>query len=149
MSFERDIVIMGGCGHAGLPLGMAFANHGADVTLFDSSAEAVERVNAGIMPFREIGADELLPKLLACHSLRATTDPRTMGTAENAVVVVGTPVDRYLSPDIGSVPRAIGQVAEHLVDGQLLVLRSTIYPGVTKLVERFLTEQGRDPHSRS
>jgi UDP-N-acetyl-D-mannosaminuronic acid dehydrogenase len=144
VSFEHDIVIMGGCGRVGLPLGLAFADHGADVTLFDISSDAVDRVNSGAMPFRETGADELLPKLLACNHLRATTDPRAMGTAENAIVVVGTPVDRYLSPDIGSVPRALGLVAEHLVDGQLLVLRSTIYPGVTKLVERFLKEQGHD-----
>ena len=58
MTFEHDIVIMGGCGHVGLPLGMAFADHGADVTLFDTGADAVERVNAGVMPFREEGADE-------------------------------------------------------------------------------------------
>ena len=144
MSFEHDIVIMGGCGHVGLPLGMAFADHGADVTLFDSSADAVARVNSGVMPFREEGADTLLPKLLECNRLRATTDPASMSTAENAIVVVGTPVDRYLSPDIGSVPRAIELVTEQLVDGQLLVLRSTVYPGVTRLVERMLADQGRD-----
>jgi len=144
VSFEHDIVIMGGCGHVGLPLGMAFADHGADVTLFDSSADAVARVNSGVMPFREEGADTLLPKLLECNRLRATTDPASMSTAENAIVVVGTPVDRYLSPDIGSVPRAIELVTEQLVDGQLLVLRSTVYPGVTRLVERMLADQGRD-----
>lgn len=144
MNFEHDIVIMGGCGHVGLPLGMAFADHGADVTLFDTSADAVDGVNAGRMPFRETGADALLPKLIACKRLRATTDPRSMGSAENAIVVVGTPVDRYLSPDIGSVPRALEDVGDQLRDGQLLVLRSTVYPGVTKLVERMLADQGRD-----
>ena len=144
MTFEHDIVIMGGCGHVGLPLGMAFADHGADVVLFDSGADAVERVNSGVMPFREEGADTLLPKLLECNRLRATTDPTSMNAAENAIVVVGTPVDRYLSPDIGSVPRAIEPVMEHLVDGQLLVLRSTVYPGVTRLVERMLADRGRD-----
>jgi UDP-N-acetyl-D-mannosaminuronic acid dehydrogenase len=33
------------------------------------------------------------------------------------------------------VPDAITQLTEHLRDGQLLVLRSTVYPGVTRLTE--------------
>jgi UDP-N-acetyl-D-mannosaminuronic acid dehydrogenase len=58
--------------------------------------------------------------------------------------VVGTPVDRFLTPDIGSVPRAVQSVGGQLVDGQLLVLRSTVYPGVTRLVERTIEELKRD-----
>jgi UDP-N-acetyl-D-mannosaminuronic acid dehydrogenase len=142
-AFENDVLVMGGCGHAGLPLGMAFAARGLNVVLFDSNASVVDQVNSGNMPFREDGADELLPTLLEAKRLRATSDEESMATAEHVIVVVGTPVDRYLSPDISAVPNALEPVAHHLVDNQLIVLRSTVYPGVTALVERQIRSVNR------
>ena len=142
--FEHDVLIMGGCGHVGLPLGLALAEQGVDVRLYDTNAEAVNTVNNGTMPFREGGADALLPTVLASGRLRATTDSCEISRSENVVVVVGTPVDRFLNPDIGSVPHALEQVTQHMVDGQLLVLRSTVYPGVTRMVERLIEKTGRD-----
>lgn len=146
MPFARDIVIFGGCGHVGLPLGLAFASRGRSVALYDLDAAAVELVRAGRMPFREQGAEQLLPRVLASGNLTATTDPELVGTAENVIVVVGTPVDRHLSPDIGAVMRALEPEIDHFVDGQLLVLRSTIYPGVTAMVSKRLRELGRRLH---
>ncbi|MGH7687381.1 MAG: nucleotide sugar dehydrogenase [Candidatus Dormibacteria bacterium] len=140
MTFPNDIVIMGGCGHVGLPLGIAFACRGLRVELFDTNADVVQMVNGGQMPFRENGADGALATVLREGRLTATSDPASIARAENVVVVVGTPVNRYLSPDIEAVPRALMSVAEHLVDGQLIVLRSTVYPGVTALVERQLRD---------
>ena len=53
MSFSRDVVIVGGCGRVGLPLGLALADSGLAVTLYDRDAFAVDRVRAGKMPFFE------------------------------------------------------------------------------------------------
>lgn len=142
--FDRDVVILGGCGHVGLPLGMAFAGAGLSVELLDRNADVVQRVNAGDMPFRETGADALLPSLREIGSLHATTDPEALQASEHVVVVVGTPVDRYLSPDITAVPDSLEPVARHFRDGQLLVLRSTVYPGVTRLVEQQVSRWRKD-----
>jgi UDP-N-acetyl-D-mannosaminuronic acid dehydrogenase len=54
--FERDVVVIGGGGHVGLPLAIAFADRGARVAIYDVSEEAVERVNAAKLPFDEPGA---------------------------------------------------------------------------------------------
>jgi UDP-N-acetyl-D-mannosaminuronic acid dehydrogenase len=140
MAFANDIVILGGCGHVGLPLGLAFADRGQRVVLFDINAVAVEMVGAGRMPFREDGAEELLPRVLGTGRLDVTTDPEVIGTGENLIIVVGTPVDRHLNPDIAAVLSAIEPLVDRLVDGQLLVLRSTVYPGVTAMVEKRLAE---------
>src|SRR5437870_2978132 len=115
MAFEHDVVIMGGCGRVGLPLGLAFADRGLDVALFDVNTSTVERVNDGRMPFHEAGADELLPRVLEAGRLRATTDDAALSTGENVVVVIGTPIDRYLNPDISAVPRALEPVVERFV----------------------------------
>ena len=60
--------------------------------------------------------------------LVATTDPAVVSTAEHVVVVIGTPVDEHLNPDPNAVSSAMADIGDHLVDGQLLVLRSTALP---------------------
>ena len=63
--FDHDIVVVGGCGHVGLPLGLAFADSGLAVRLYDTDANAVDTVNGGSMPFAEVGAPEVLARVLA------------------------------------------------------------------------------------
>jgi UDP-N-acetyl-D-mannosaminuronic acid dehydrogenase len=142
MSFSTDVCIVGGCGRVGLPLGIALASRGLRVTLYDINATAVETVNSGQLPFDEHGAATVLAEAVAAGRLRASTDPASVASAENLVVVVGTPVDEHLNPDLGAVPRALDRCAEHLRDGQLVVLRSTVYPGVTALTEKLLASKG-------
>jgi UDP-N-acetyl-D-mannosaminuronic acid dehydrogenase len=112
------------------------------VILYDIDTRAVDQVRAGKMPFRERGADEVLARVLAAGTLTLTTDPEPLGEAEHVVVVIGTPVDEYLNPDPGAVVHAVEQMADHLRDGQHLVLRSTVYPGVTSMVERVVSRRG-------
>jgi UDP-N-acetyl-D-mannosaminuronic acid dehydrogenase len=142
--FVHDIVVVGGCGHVGLPLGLAFADSGLDVKLYDTNADAVDMVNSGTMPFIEAGAPEVLSRVLASGLLSATTDVEAIDRSEHVVVVVGTPVDRYLSPDVEAVARVITPLTDHLVDGHHVVLRSTVYPGVTNRVARLIAKLGRD-----
>jgi UDP-N-acetyl-D-mannosaminuronic acid dehydrogenase len=140
--FTRDVVIIGGCGRVGLPLGVALSSRGLSVTLYDINADAVATVNAGRLPFAEEGAAELLAEAVAAGRLQATVQPESVASAENLIVIVGTPVDEHLNPDPAVVPNAIERVAEHLRDGQLLVLRSTVHPGVTALTERLVARLG-------
>jgi UDP-N-acetyl-D-mannosaminuronic acid dehydrogenase len=137
-----DIVIIGGGGHVGLPLAIAFADRGARVLIIDTSAAAVASVNAGKMPFLERDAEPKLQRVLEAGRLFATTDPAAAGLADTVVVVIGTPVDEHLNPDPHAIPRALAQASEHMRDGQLVILRSTVFPGVTRLVERTFAERG-------
>jgi UDP-N-acetyl-D-mannosaminuronic acid dehydrogenase len=142
--FERDVVVIGGAGRVGLPLAIALADRGASVTIYDVSDEAVKLVNDAVMPFDEPGAAEVLARVRAAGSLVATTDPGAVGDAEHVVVVIGTPVDEHLNPDPQAIPVALAACAEYLRDGQLIILRSTVYPGVTALVESMVAGWGRD-----
>ena len=139
-----DVVIVGGCGHVGLPLALALAERGLDVRSYDLDAAAVETVNAGQMPFLEPGAPDVLERVLEAGRFRATTDQTVISSAENVVVVIGTQVDEHLNPDLGNVQKALESIASNFVDGQLLVLRSTVYPGVTALIERTVERLGVD-----
>ena len=90
------------------------------------------------MPFRENGADELLERIAGSDRFHATTDPRAIEEREHVIMVIGTPVDEHLNPDLTCVLAVVEGLLDHLRDGQHLVLRSTVYPGVTALVEKFL-----------
>jgi UDP-N-acetyl-D-mannosaminuronic acid dehydrogenase len=141
--FPLDVVVVGGCGHVGLPLALALADSGASVAVYDTSETAVATVSSGRLPFDEPGAAEVLERVLAKGLLTATTDPAVVADAEHVVVVIGTPVDEHLNPDPRAIPRALQACLPHVRDGQLVVLRSTVYPGVTEQVERMLAAAGR------
>jgi UDP-N-acetyl-D-mannosaminuronic acid dehydrogenase len=143
-NFELDVIVIGGCGHVGLPLAIAFASRGVRVGIYDVSETAVACVNAGRLPFAEPGAADLLREARAGGRLTASSDPSIVGQGEHVVVVIGTPVDEHLNPDQAAIPNALGGCASYLRDGQTLILRSTVYPGVTALVEKTVAALGAD-----
>jgi UDP-N-acetyl-D-mannosaminuronic acid dehydrogenase len=137
------LVIVGGCGRVGLPLGLAFAAVGQPVELVDTSAERVHSVNQGRMPFEEDGAQRLLPTLVKSGLIRAGTDTAIVPGASAIVITIGTPVKEYLDPSIGDFDRSMAALLPRLRPGQLLVLRSTVFPGMTDRLARQLEWQGR------
>lgn len=143
-TFDHDVVVVGGCGHVGLPLAIALASRGLDVAIQDIDARAVALVLSGELPFMEDGAQEVLRKVLADGRLTATTDRGVIGRADAVVVVIGTPVDEHLNPDPHAVTKALRESLDSFRDGQLVVLRSTVYPGVTRTIERLFVDAGLD-----
>ncbi|HZP23606.1 MAG TPA: nucleotide sugar dehydrogenase [Terriglobales bacterium] len=134
MKSINRVTIVGGCGHVGLPLGIVLAaNAGLQVDLLDIDPIKVDLVNSGAMPFMERGADEPLRAVIG-KSLKATLDPSCIEAADAVITVVGTPVDRHLNPTVNEVYHSIDALLDHMRDGTLLVLRSTVYPGVSRLV---------------
>jgi UDP-N-acetyl-D-mannosaminuronic acid dehydrogenase len=144
MTSDVDVVIVGGCGHVGLPLGIAFADAGLSVVLYDTNDAAVAGVSRAELPFIEPGAADVLRRVVDDGQLVATTDPSAIADAEVVVVVIGTPIDEHLNPDLHAIDRALSVLTPYLRHGQLLVLRSTVYPGVTGMVERQMEALGRD-----
>jgi UDP-N-acetyl-D-mannosaminuronic acid dehydrogenase len=141
-AFERDVVVVGGCGHVGLPLAIALADRGGQVGIYDLSEPAVAMVNAGEMGFDEPGAPEPLKRAVADGRLVASAHPAMVATAEHVIVVIGTPVDEHLNPDQAAIPNLLADCGQYLRDGQILILRSTIYPGVTAAVEKIIARLG-------
>lgn len=134
-----QITVVGGCGHVGLPLSVALSNCGNSVIAFDISSKAVASVNGGTSPFREPGLDDAL-KVAIANGFVAEIEPSSIRGAEVVIVIVGTPMDVHLNPDPNAVVSAVANIASMLSDNQLLILRSTVFPGVTAQVERLLSQ---------
>ena len=140
----RHIVVVGGCGHVGLPLALSLAKTDLFVSAFDINQNAVEKVNRGQVPFFEEGLDDLLKSELSTGRFKATTDAEVISQSQVVIIVIGTPVDEHLNPDRSAIRRVLESLSAFLSDGQLLILRSTIYPGVTRMVEDYVATLGKN-----
>ena len=140
--FTYDIGVIGGCGHVGLPFALLVASKQQKVLVYDINERAVEQVRAGKMPFHEEGADALLASDLAAGSLDCTAAPSALAKCRVLVLIVGTPVDEHLNPSFDAIPRALERCLPYLRDEQVLVLRSTVYPGTSAKVRQWLLDRG-------
>jgi UDP-N-acetyl-D-mannosaminuronic acid dehydrogenase len=123
-----DIVIIGGLGHVGLPLGLAFADKGLKVCLFDLDKKKADAVSRGVMPFIEYGAEPVLKEVLKKGNLEISLDIKSISKARNVIVAIGTPVDEYLNPKTRVFLEFFARLKEYLHKDQLIIIRSTVYP---------------------
>ena len=137
-----DVVIVGGCGHVGLPLALSLADAGFRVGIDDIDKAKVEQVKAGKVPFHENGASELLARLLPTGRLEVASDPGLLARTTTVILVIGTPIDEFMNPSVRIFDRALDELVPHLRGGSLVVLRSTVFPGTTESVERRLRSAG-------
>jgi len=134
-SSSYDLCIVGGAGRVGLPLGVVFANHQVKTVLCDINKVSLEKISRGKFPFLEKDGDEQLKKALRNKMLFMSDSPAVISQSKYVLVVIGTPVDKYLNPDFNSFMSVIEQYLDYFKDGQILILRSTIYPGVSEKVQ--------------
>ena len=130
MQSDKAVAIIG-LGYVGLPLAVQSAEKGYHVVGIDLNKQLVETVNKRVSPFAN---DERFAKALAGikkSQLEATSDFRKLDSVQTVVICVPTPTDDNV-PDLGYVKSAAEAVAEHLQKGQLVVLESTVNPGVTR-----------------
>jgi UDP-N-acetyl-D-mannosaminuronic acid dehydrogenase len=127
-----DVVVLGGGGHVGLPLSLAFAKAGLRVGIVDIAEATLARIGRGEMPFLENGADELLAELLPTGRLEFSSSAEMLQRTRQVIVVVGTPIDEFLNPSMTVFDRTVEQIFPHLQPGTLVVLRSTVYPGTSE-----------------
>jgi UDP-N-acetyl-D-mannosaminuronic acid dehydrogenase len=139
-----DLTVVGGAGHVGIPLVLSFAAKGLTVNVNDLNLDNLAALKAGRLPFIEHGAEELLLQALRDNKLIFTSTPNEISNSGPAIVTIGTPVDEFLNPERHVVLKCIDDLLPHLSDGQLLVLRSTLYPGTTDWVSAHLKRKKRN-----
>jgi len=142
-STKADLTVVGGAGHVGIPLVLSFAAKGLTVNVNDLNRDGLTTLKAGRLPFIEYGADELLTNALRDNKLIFTSTPGEISRSGPVIVTIGTPVDEFLNPERHVILDCIDSLLPHLDDGQLLVLRSTLYPGTTEAVATHLQKKQR------
>ena len=126
MSHGRKLAVIG-LGYVGLPVAVAFGRQGTPVIGFDIDPARVAELKSGRDRTREVE-----PHDLAHPSLRFTSDPAALKTADFFMVTVPTPIDQARRPDLTALLRASQTVGQALKKGDIVVYASTVYPGATE-----------------
>jgi UDP-N-acetyl-D-glucosamine/UDP-N-acetyl-D-galactosamine dehydrogenase len=121
---DNSVVCVIGLGYVGLPLAEAFART-IRVIGFDIDANKVKSLN----------------RACGTHNLYITDSPDEIRKADFIIICVPTPVTRSKEPDLGPVVSASRIVAENMKKGCIVILESTVYPGVTEEVVKPILEQ--------
>jgi len=113
---KNKTICIVGLGYVGLPLAKAFSNH-----------------------LRVIGFDIDQVKIRALNksnksNIGFTSDPSKINEADFVLICVPTPVTKSKEPDLRYVKSAAEIVGKNLKKGAIVVLESTVYPGVTEEV---------------
>lgn len=120
-----------GIGYVGLPLAVAFAQAGFQVTAVDISTEKVTAINAGRSYIEDVPENELAP-LVKKGLLRAATDYAALADVDAISICVPTPLRKTKDPDISYILNAAENIGRFGGTGKLIVLESTTYPGTTE-----------------
>jgi UDP-N-acetyl-D-mannosaminuronic acid dehydrogenase len=143
MRMHYDAVIVGGFGHVGLPLAISLADKGSKVCALDINENAQRTISDGQIPFQEEGAEEVLRRTLRNGNLTLSLDPKTIAQTDTVIFIIGTPVDRHLNPEFELMREIMAGYLPYFRNGQLVVLRSTVYPGITEKVRGWLHSEGK------
>jgi nucleotide sugar dehydrogenase len=133
-----------GLGYVGLPTAIFFAENDFDVIGVGIDPKKLDMINQGISPLGELGLDERLEKVVKKGKLVATLDlPEATRQSDIILLIVPTPVTKSKDPDLSHVMDAGKKVSRGLEKGKLVVLESTVYPGVTEeVLQPILEESG-------
>lgn len=140
---DYDVCVIGGAGHVGAPLAVVMATKGLRTLIYDLDPVAMASLASGAFPFLEDGGEPELAKALASGNLSFTTDISALRGIPDLIVTIGTPIDEFHNPMLRVVRQCIDDLLPYLTDDQTIILRSTVFPGVTEYVDGYLRSRGR------
>ena len=143
---DKKIIVVGGCGHIGLPLSVALANAGFNVVAYDINQNNVDYALTGKMPFIEDNGDEQLFKALKSQKLDIRSILLDDDIGSDFILTLGTPVDEFLNPSFSIFEKSLTPLLKYFTDESLIILRSTVYPGTTDWLHNFLIENKKKPN---
>ena len=125
-NLENAIVCIVGLGYVGLPLARAFAKV-LQVIGFDTDNKTVEQLNDS--------------ESRNMHNINFTSDPNEINRADFFIICVPTPVTKTKDPDLSYIKSAAGTIGQKMKEGSVVILESTVYPGVTEEVLKPILER--------
>lgn len=142
MRSKYDVGVVGGAGHVGIPLSLVLADRGLRTLIYDINPAALKELQAGRLPFIEEGGEDLLRKALAEGTLGFSQNPADLRGIPAVVVTIGTPIDEFHNPNFTLLTKCVDALLPHLEPNQTVILRSTVAPGATEFLERYLRRRG-------
>lgn len=137
-----DVAVIG-AGYVGLTTAACFARLGHDVRCADIDPDRVERLSKGEIPILEEGMPALVAEGLSTRRLRFVLGAAAaVRGAEFVFLCVGTPPGEDGSADLSAIEAVAEEIAPMLEPAAVVVNKSTVPVGTTRLVARWLAEAG-------
>jgi nucleotide sugar dehydrogenase len=135
--YKKPVVCVVGMGYVGYPIAVLASSKGFEVYGYDTNIERLEKISLKENIFDEKFMDELLPK----SNVQTFHDPRLMRIMDIFLIAVPTPVDEKYYPILDPVINASQAIAENMKAGALVILESTVNPGVSEEIVRPIFEK--------
>jgi len=123
IDLDKAIVCVLGLGYVGLPLAQAFSRS-LEVIGFDIDGNKVKKLSQSNTK----------------QNLTFATNPRQLRRADFVIITVPTPITKTKEPDLSYVKRATEITGKNMKKGTIVILESTVYPGVTEEIVRPILE---------
>ena len=140
---DKNISIVG-LGYVGLTLATVMAEKGFYVVGVEKRKDIVNLINRGRSFFFEPGLEKALLKLTKSNKLNAKYAFDKKNQSNVYIITVGTPIKNNKKPRLDMIKRATNEVANHMKEGALVILRSTVKIGTTRnIVKKILEKTGK------
>ena len=136
MNIKKNISIIGGAGHVGFPLALAFANKNFNVNLIDLNTKNLNKIRNGEVPFYEIGAKNILKKSLQKNKIFFSKDLKSLKKSKYIIVCIGTPINSKLSPQTKKFFYFFSALLKNINKEQIIIIRSSVYPGIIEKISK-------------
>lgn len=121
-----------GFGYIGAVIGAVYSNLGHEVCAIDSNKKAIDDLNLGICNVPEPKLQKLISDQVNSGNLKGFHDYTSISESDVVLVTVGTPLSANFDADLTAISDVFKTLAEHVVPGQIIMLKSTVPPGVTR-----------------
>ncbi len=130
-----------GTGYVGLVTGTCFAETGVQVHCIDIDERKVKQLNEGKSPIYEPGLEPMIRRNLEKGRLFFSTELKpALEESEVTFIAVGTPPEEDGSADLQHVLSVASQVGEYMTDYMVVVTKSTVPVGTSRLVKKTIKE---------
>ncbi|MFD1039858.1 UDP-glucose dehydrogenase family protein [Virgibacillus byunsanensis] len=137
-----------GTGYVGLSTGVCLSDIGHDVICVDLNEAKINKLSQGISPIYEPGMQRLLTKNIDAGRLSFTTSHQEgLDHAEVVIIAVGTPQKDDGGVDLSYIEQAGKDIAVHVKQSTIVVIKSTVPVGTNEYVKRIIDEQFDGNHS--
>lgn len=141
---KSAVISVIGLGYVGLPTAVYFAEKGFKVYGVDKLVRIVNGLNKGVSHLHELGLDQRIKLVIDQDKFHCTNDTfEAVSNSDIVFIIVPTPITKDKEPDLSHVISAAEDISKSIKKGQLIVLESTVYPGVTDdIVKPILESSG-------
>ncbi len=137
MPVKKEKVCIVGVGYVGFPLAAVAAYRGYNVLAFDLDRKKLKRIGKGENIFNEEFLEPIIPRI----KIKTTNDPKKIKGCNIYIIAVPTPVDERYYPDLGPIKKASETIARNMKKGALVIMESTVNPGVCENIVRPIFEK--------